>query len=172
MVKVLITSDSHGLTEELSNIKEQVSTRHMIHCGDSELDMDAPELSGFLKVAGNCDDDVRFPNEQTTSIHGLSFFITHGHLYRVKSGLHTLSYRAEEVQADIICFGHTHIAGCEQIGRQLFINPGSIRLPRNRTERTYAVVEWEDFHDVRVHFYTLTGYRVDDLSARFSLSEK
>ncbi len=39
-MKVLIMSDSHGLTHEISIIKERhkQDVTAMIHCGDSELD--------------------------------------------------------------------------------------------------------------------------------------
>ncbi|WP_010651072.1 YfcE family phosphodiesterase, partial [Oceanobacillus massiliensis] len=103
MTKVLILSDSHGLTDELNAIKERHQVKSMIHCGDSELDMDAAELEGFYKVAGNCDFDVRYPDEQTLEIGGLIFYVTHGHLHNVKMDLMGLSYRAKELNADVIC---------------------------------------------------------------------
>ena len=39
-----------------------------------------------------------------------------------------LKYKAEEVNADIVCFGHSHVLGAEVIDGRLFLNPGSIRL--------------------------------------------
>src|SRR5699024_5239492 len=80
-------------------IKERHEIKNLIHCGDSELDMDASEMEGFLKVAGNCDFDARYPEEQVVDIGELKFLIVHGHLHGVKSGLTTLSYRAEELGA-------------------------------------------------------------------------
>ncbi|MGJ9457124.1 metallophosphoesterase family protein [Oceanobacillus sp. CF4.6] len=169
MSKVLILSDSHGLMDEVSVIKERHQIKSMIHCGDSELDLDAQELEGFYKVAGNCDFDTRYPDEQTIKLDGTTFYITHGHLHNVKSNLMGLSYRAEEEKAQVICFGHTHIAGVEQVDKQLFINPGSIRQPRNRTEKTYAIMEWDTLASITVNFYTVTGERVDDLTYNASL---
>jgi len=53
-MKVLIMSDSHGLTHEISMIadrhKQEVAA--MIHCGDSELERNDPHMSEFLAVAG------------------------------------------------------------------------------------------------------------------------
>lgn len=169
MTKVLILSDSHGLTDEITEIKERHQLKHMIHCGDSELDMDASELDGFLKVGGNTDYDVRFPEEQKSTINGLTFFVTHGHLHNVKANLMTVGYRAQEVNAQVICFGHTHIAGVEQIGKQLFINPGSIRLPRNHPEKTYAIMEFDSANDITVTFYKVDGEVVNDLTYHASL---
>lgn len=51
MTSVLITSDSHGLTKELEEMKEKHTVDLYIHCGDSELDFDAAELSPFIKLA-------------------------------------------------------------------------------------------------------------------------
>ncbi|MFD2759579.1 metallophosphoesterase family protein [Lentibacillus juripiscarius] len=169
MPEVLIVSDSHGSTDELKAIKERHSPEFRIHCGDSELDMDAPELDGFIKVAGNCDVDARFPDEQTSTIGSLSFFIAHGHLHQVKSNPMAIAYRAQELQARVICFGHTHIAGAEKIGQQLLINPGSILLPRGRTEQTYVLMKWDTPDDISVDFFTADGNHLEELSLKTSL---
>lgn len=164
MNKVLILSDSHGLTQELEDIQQRHQVEHLIHCGDSELDMDAPELEHFFKVAGNCDVDVRFPEEQVVELGGLRFLVVHGHLHAVKRDLTTLSYRAEELGAQIACYGHTHIAYVSQVANQVFINPGSIRSPRLRTEKTYCIMAWENKDQIDITFYDLNGDIVKDLS--------
>lgn len=169
MPKVLIVSDSHGSTNELTEIKARHALTYMIHCGDSELDIDEPEMDGFIKVTGNCDFDTRYPQEQTSLIEGLRFFITHGHRHQVKSNLMTIAYRAEEEKAQVVCFGHTHIAGAEKVGNQLLVNPGSILLPRMRNEKTYAIMEWDTLDEIRVDFYTVTGDFIEDLSINISL---
>ena len=86
-------------------------------------------------------------------------------MYGVKQSLMKLQYRALEVEADIVCYGHSHIAFAEKIGDQLFINPGSIRSPKKFVERSYAIVEWDDRSKVNVHFYNLSGEKI----TRFSL---
>ncbi|WP_186576233.1 metallophosphoesterase [Aquibacillus kalidii] len=171
MPKVLIMSDSHGLSEEVSQIKQrhQDEVDQLIHCGDSELEMDATELEGFEKVAGNCDMDSRFPDESNFSVGNLTFFVTHGHLFQVKSTLMPISYRADELGAKVVCFGHSHIAGAEKVNDKLFINPGSIRLPRARKERTYAILSWETNKDVKVEFYDVNGEQVIDLTYHTTL---
>ncbi|GIO21764.1 metallophosphoesterase [Oceanobacillus sp. J11TS1] len=169
MTSVLITSDSHGLTKELDAMKEKHDVDLYIHCGDSELEFDAAELSAYYKVSGNCDFDTRYPDEEVLDLNGLRFFVTHGHLHQVKGNLTNLSYAAEEQEANIVCFGHTHIAGAEKIGNQLFINPGSIRMPRNRVEKTYAILSWESSNQVQVDFYTLDSGKVEGMSYQVSL---
>ncbi|SFB24078.1 hypothetical protein SAMN04488072_11112 [Lentibacillus halodurans] len=170
MPSVLIVSDSHGSTEELAAIKARHHIDYKIHCGDSELEMDSHELEGFIKVSGNCDADARFPEEQVSTIDDLTFFIAHGHLHQVKSNPMAIAYRAEEQHAQVVCFGHTHIAGAEKAGNQLLINPGSVLLPRIRMEKTYAIMKWNTLDDISVHFYTTEGDFVEDLSLTTSLN--
>lgn len=159
MQRVLIVSDSHGLSEEVQTIKERhrSEVQGMIHCGDSELDFDASEMDGYQKVRGNCDFDERYQEELSLQYGDLSFFATHGHLYQVKSTLMPLSYRADELGAQVVCFGHSHIAGAEKVNNKLFINPGSIRLPRGRKERTYAILSWENLNSIKLDFYNEDG---------------
>ncbi|SFD58841.1 hypothetical protein SAMN05216238_102311 [Lentibacillus persicus] len=170
MPSVLIVSDSHGSKEELTVINNRHNADYKIHCGDSELEMDDPVLDGFIKVAGNCDTDARFPNEQVNTIENLTFFTAHGHLHQVKTNPLTIAYRAEEEHAQVVCFGHTHTAGAEKIGNQLLLNPGSVLLPRGRTEKTYIVMEWDTLENIDVRFYTVEGEHLDDISINTSLT--
>lgn len=169
MSRILIMSDSHGLRDEIHTIKNRHRLPAMIHCGDSELDEDSDELSEFIKVAGNCDRDTRFRDEALHRVEGRIFFVTHGHLNQVKSTLLPLTYRAKEVNADIVCFGHTHIAGAEKIDDKLFINPGSIRYPKGKYGKTYAVVTFHGQAETEVTFYTLDGKEVDELTLQTTL---
>ncbi|MEH7094726.1 metallophosphoesterase [Neobacillus vireti] len=170
MSKVLIVSDSHGLTKELKIIRE----RHlhevdlMIHCGDSELMPTDNAISGYLTVMGNCDFGAEYPLETTSEVAGRKFFITHGHRYSVKSSLMTLKYKAEEYQADIVCFGHSHVLGAELVGGTLFINPGSIRLPRERFEKTYVILDLQT-DKVKLSVFELSGSELTKLAREFIL---
>jgi uncharacterized protein len=169
-MKVLILSDSHGLTKELLDIKERHKNdvEFMLHLGDSELSSQSEEMSGFSVVRGNCDFDSNYPNDMIVLLNGLKVYLTHGHLYNVKMSLMNLSYRAREVGASIVCFGHSHIAGAELIDDVLFINPGSFRLPRMRKERTYVIVE-VDNNQADVVFYDSEGNFVEELSTKVNL---
>jgi len=169
-MKVLILSDSHGLTKELLDIKERHKNdvEFMLHLGDSELSSQTEEMSGFSVVRGNCDFDSNYPNDMIVLLNGLKVYLTHGHLYNVKMSLMNLSYRAREVGASIVCFGHSHIAGAELIDDVLFINPGSFRLPRMRKERTYVIVE-VDNNQAEIVFYDSEGNVVEELSTKVNL---
>jgi uncharacterized protein len=173
MSKVLVISDSHGLTRELEVVRE----RHlhkvdlMIHCGDSELLADDKSISGYLTVKGNCDFGDGYPLETTTEIAGRKFLVTHGHKYSVKTSLMNLKFKAAEVGADIACFGHSHVLGAEVIGDTLFLNPGSIRLPRERAEKTYVILELLD-ESIKMSVYDISGRELQDLAFEFALPKK
>lgn len=169
MSKILIVSDSHLLTEELATIQQRHQVTHKIHCGDSELLNTDPVLQDFITVEGNCDLPGEYNVEEILTVDDLSIYVTHGHLYQVKTNLLPLTYRAAEVAANIVCFGHSHIAGVEKIDGRIYINPGSIRSPRRRQEKTYVILSWNN-HKIHVQFYDLDGNVVNDLSTSFSMS--
>lgn len=77
--------------------------------------------------------------------------------------LMNLRYRAEEVGANVVCFGHSHIAGAELIDNMLFINPGSIILPRLRKEKTYAILEVDEAKNCVVKFFSIDGKEILEL---------
>ncbi|PFO10228.1 YfcE family phosphodiesterase [Bacillus sp. AFS076308] len=170
MSKVLIISDSHGLTKELEIIRERHLSEVdlMIHCGDSQLMPTDKSISGYLTVMGNCDFGAEYPLETTTEVAGRKFFITHGHRYSVKSTLMNLKYKAEEVHANIVCFGHSHVLGAEVVGGTLFINPGSIRLPRERLEKTYVILDLQS-DKINMSVFESSGRELTKLAQEFTL---
>ncbi|QGH35211.1 YfcE family phosphodiesterase [Gracilibacillus salitolerans] len=173
MPKILILSDSHGWTSEVSEIKARYENEvdAMIHCGDSELDVDSKELTGFKAVQGNMDMDFRLPEEIDFKVGELHFFVTHGHLFQIKSTLMPASYRAEELGANIICFGHSHVAGAEKVKDQLFINPGSIRQPRSAHPGSYAILTAEEqLKNIDIRFYTKDEQEISSLAYQTSLT--
>ncbi|MBO1625437.1 metallophosphoesterase [Bacillus cereus] len=157
-MRALIVSDSHGSTKELQQLKEtyEGNVDVMIHCGDSELTPDHQDLQGFQVVKGNCDFYNGFEEEIIIDVDGMRFLVTHGHRYNVKMTVQTLLYRAKEVEADIVCFGHSHMLGAEFIDDILFINPGSIVLPRSRKEKTFTLLEVNE-NNIEIRFETLNG---------------
>ncbi|MBM7584870.1 putative phosphoesterase [Bacillus pakistanensis] len=169
-MKFLIVSDSHGSTEILQELSTRYSNRvdAMIHCGDSELTADNPIMADYLTVRGNCDIDARFPDHLVKEMGGINVLVTHGHLFNVKMSLMNLSYKAKENAAQFVFFGHSHTLGAEMMDGTLFLNPGSILLPRGRREKTYALVEVESSR-VYVRFLNENHEELVDLTATFSL---
>ena len=141
-MRILVMSDTHGETKSINQVRQHVGTVDAIfHCGDSELDASHASLDSAFVVQGNCDWDSSFPEEVFAEINGVKIFMAHGHLLQVKSTMLPFSYRAQEYGADVVLFGHSHLLGAEQISGTVFVNPGSLELPRGRKEKSYAIVE-------------------------------
>ncbi|GAF64135.1 hypothetical protein BTS2_1027 [Bacillus sp. TS-2] len=171
-MKWLIMSDSHGWKEELSPVvqRHEQEVDYIIHCGDSELYEDHPALEKMMVVKGNCDFGEDFNEEIVKEIKGVSLFVTHGHLNQVKMTMTNLTYRAEEVGAQVTCFGHTHIATSFQENGVIYINPGSIRLPvRPKRTQTYVICEIED-NRVKVEFYNRVGEILPELTNEYTIA--
>ena len=141
-MKMLVMSDTHGDSHVIEKVKGfYPEIDIVVHCGDSELPYSHEALEGLKKVRGNCDREKAFPEEEMFTVHDVKIFVTHGHLFNVKNSILSLSYRAKEVGAQIVCFGHSHILGAEKMDDILFLNPGSLLKPRGRKEKSFAVVE-------------------------------
>lgn len=142
-MKIVVVSDSHTDTKSLKKIRERHlhETDLFIHCGDSQLMSDHKEIQGYLMVRGNCDFDQNYPLDRMEKLNEQdTLFMTHGHHYDVKYSMQRLYYKALEVGATIVCYGHSHCIGAEMNEGVLFLNPGSVLLPRNTKEKTYATI--------------------------------
>lgn len=144
-MKILVMSDTHEDSNIIDDVKEHIgSVDAIFHCGDSELDLHHSSLEGVHVVLGNCDMDSSIPIEVNISVKGTDIYMTHGHLFQVKSSLMSLTYRAKELNAQIVLFGHSHVLGAKMINGVLFLNPGSLKFPRGRKEKSYAIIEKSD----------------------------
>lgn len=171
-MKILIISDSHGLEEQLFEVmdRHQQDVDLILHCGDSELphNLFSPYKDKLLIVRGNCDLDENYQEELIFSKNEVNVFLTHGHLYNVKSTLLNLTYRAKETDSNLVCFGHSHIAGCAYEDGILYINPGSLRLPRRIEERSYAIVTYEE-ETIKVVFLNELGKEIPQLKTVYKI---
>ncbi len=173
-MKILVVSDSHGRTEDIEFLKEKHGSEvaAMIHCGDSELEKGHEALEGFVYVKGNCDYGQDFADHQVKEVGGYRLLVTHGHLYNIGINLQRLSYKAAEEQADIVLFGHSHRPGSMMDDDGiLYINPGSILLPRGRKEKTYCIIDIVDDR-AKVEFFERDGKPVESLFATYKLNRK
>lgn len=132
MTRILVFSDSHGQTEKMiSQVENLIGVDYIIHLGDFAKDARGMELYfpdiKHIYVRGNCDFCDPESDEKTIEIDGFSFFLTHGHIYSVKTTMQRLIKHAENNNFDCVLFGHTHIPYCEKIGKTLYLNPGSAR---------------------------------------------
>lgn len=130
-----VLSDTHrhiwAIDEAVAALKD---CDMIIHLGDNVQDV--KEISKYFKgkvigVCGNCDFTTSVPNDRIETIEGKKIFITHGHRYDVKYDILKLKYKAQEIQADVVLYGHTHIARIDYEDGIWFINPGSPVLSRD-----------------------------------------
>jgi len=169
-MKFLVVSDSHGDRQCLVDLAQRYrnTVSAMFHCGDSELDPNDSIWKDFIVVKGNCDYDPQFPETVTKVFGDEVIFMTHGHLANVRWSLTTLALQAEAAQATIALFGHTHVLGCQRHNRILFLNPGSIRLPRGPLPfKTYAIIESTPTH-YDVHYYDHQYQPLEKLHVTFT----
>lgn len=98
--------------------------------------------SEILCVRGNCDAEVDqmvldFPIMADYIIMYLEnrmIFITHGHLYNQQQ-LPKLK------KGDILLHGHTHVQAMKNINDYIYINPGSVSIPKENNKNSYMIFE-------------------------------
>lgn len=172
-MSLLILSDTHGLVFEVKQTVERHPAELVFHCGDFCTDKQREPFAAMRIVRGNCDVDRDVPLELTTRWRQLLIYQTHGHLYDVKRSLLKLHYRAEEVGANVVLFGHSHVPHCTEERGVLFLNPGSLQLPRGYRQPTYACLNQlacdEQRVEVEVRFFNHHGEPISELGGCFTL---
>ncbi|WP_319203890.1 YfcE family phosphodiesterase [uncultured Ilyobacter sp.] len=130
-MKILVVSDSHQHLEKLIDMFEKENPDIVISAGDNSgdaIDLSyIKEEADYYIVRGNCDYfDFKTDDTEEFNIKGKKIFLTHGHLYNVKSGYEKIKIEAVKKQADIVIFGHTHIPYVDAEYPVLF-NPGAAK---------------------------------------------
>ena len=129
-MKLLILSDSHGEWPALQRVTEMERPDAVLHLGD--YIGDAQKLSMICDmpieaVPGNC--DGLFPKgevSRTLLYEGLQFFLTHGHVYRVKGGTEVLAEAGSRMGVDVVLYGHTHQSCISHMPDGMWlVNPGT-----------------------------------------------
>ena len=163
-MKIMFISDIHGIKTNLEIIREKYKENNcekLIVLGDlyyigpnnkSIGDYDISYVRDFLEsfqdqlicMRGNCDSEVDctyspFPLLKDLSLiatNNLDFYLTHGHLYNENNWIKNNS---------ILIFGHYHIPFIIEKDNKLFLNPGSISLPKNNNNPSYMIWNEEEF---------------------------
>ena len=161
-MKWLIASDIHGSAYWCRRLLEKYAEEkadRLILLGDvlyhgprNDLpDEYAPKkviemLNGMsdsiLCVRGNCDTEVdqmvlNFPvlaDYALLALGGRTVYLTHGHLYN-ENNLPPLR------EGDILLHGHTHVSKCVDHGKYVYMNPGSVSIPKENTPHGYMTIE-------------------------------
>ncbi len=96
----------------------------------------------ILAVRGNCDADIdqvvlRFPimaDYALLSEAGKIIFVTHGHLFN-------LEHLPPLHEGDILLHGHTHVPACQEQDGVIYLNPGSLSMPKEDSPHSYMTME-------------------------------
>jgi len=129
VIKILVLSDSHGDVDAMIRAVERFSPDGVVHLGDHIRD--AEQLRArlgnipFYSVPGNCDYGSDAPEVIQFSQGGIRFYATHGHRHGVKFSPLRAVLAAQEAEANILCFGHTHRALYENHSGLHVLNPGA-----------------------------------------------
>lgn len=165
-MKILIASDIHGSAYYcnllLERFKEEKAEKLFLlgdilyHGPRNDLPKEyAPkEVIAMLNplkdkifcVRGNCDTEVdqmvlNFPILADYAILPLNenvIYATHGHKFN-PDNLPPL------VEGDILLNGHTHIPACEQKDGFIYMNTGSVSIPKENSPHSYMVLENNNF---------------------------
>ncbi|MBR5869136.1 MAG: phosphodiesterase [Clostridia bacterium] len=160
-MKILIASDLHGsayYARALAKRYEAEGADRLFLLGDllyhgprNPLPRDyAPkevmEILNALKyditaIRGNCDSEVdqmvlQFPiMADYTAVHadGKAFYLSHGHVYSPDAPMPLRD-------GDVLLCGHTHVPTVRRNGF-LFLNPGSLSLPKEDSANSYLIYE-------------------------------
>lgn len=157
-MRIGIVSDSHSnlymLDKALSSMGK---LDRIIHLGDHYQDIIKINEKYKLNidyVQGNNDYMKEPIMEKSLEVAGNRIFMTHGHRYQVYYGIDRLYFKALECEANIVLYGHTHVQNMIEHRGILFINPGSVSLPRDGKPGC-GVIEIDDGGEIEVKLIRL-----------------
>ncbi|MBQ7107093.1 MAG: phosphodiesterase [Clostridia bacterium] len=116
--------------------------------------------SSLLCVRGNCDTEVdqmvlNFPVLADYAViydGDTTIYATHGHNYN-EGKLPPLS------DGDILLHGHTHVPVCTEHENYVYINPGSVSIPKENSHHGYMIYENGTFTWYDLEGNTIKNYK-------------
>lgn len=161
-MKLMIASDIHGsfyYCERVRDIYQKEKPEKLLLLGDllyhgprNDLPLDY-NPKGVIKllnemkqellcVRGNCDAEVdqmvlEFPimaDYMILYLGGHMIFATHGHI-------HNQEHMPMLKKGDVLLHGHTHVQAMEDLNGVLYLNPGSVSLPKEGNRNSYMIYE-------------------------------
>lgn len=170
-MRFLIASDIHGSAyycKKIIEAAEQEGADRILLLGDLlyhgprnpfPKEYDTFEVTALLNgikdklicVKGNCDSEVdqmvlQFPmmaEQCIIPVGNRLLYATHGHIFHKENPPLLQS-------GDILLNGHFHVPACEQVGDFIYMNPGSVSLPKEESYHGYILLDdttfiWKDF---------------------------
>ena len=135
---ILVFSDSHGRIAAMEGAIRSLNPDVVLHLGDHDADAHIlahsfPALT-IRTVCGNCDFGSHTRSVDRFTAGDRRIVMTHGHIYKVKSGYANIRAMGKAEGADILLFGHTHVPHYEQVGAMHMLNPGSANYSFGRIQ--------------------------------------
>ena len=156
-MKYLIASDLHGSSSSASFLVEKFNVLNcdkLILLGDilyhgprNDLPLNYnpkqvisllnPMSDNIIAINGNCDAEVdqmvlkfKLNKSLDLTLNNIEFHLEHGH--------HLDEYDNSKY---VILYGHTHLKRIEKVGKNIFLNPGSITIPKDGILGSYMLLE-------------------------------
>ena len=142
MKRIGIISDTHGYLDTIDLVLDATMDQNIdmwLHAGDYGDDaryMQTRINVPVYAVRGNNDRVQPLePKEQLIPLEDTYIYMTHGHEVSYDKRIPELVHIGNAMGARLIA---------KHIGDTLFVNPGSIALPRDGSGGTFAIVTYED----------------------------
>lgn len=161
-MKIMIASDIHGSAfycKKMLEAYKNENAEKLLLLGDilyhgprndlpegyapkEVIEMLNPMADEILCVRGNCDTEVDqmildFPVLAEYAIlyaDGKMIFATHGHKFNPANS-------PKIKKGDILLNGHTHVPAFEEKDNFIYVNPGSISIPKENSEHGYILLD-------------------------------
>lgn len=161
-MKLMIASDIHGAAgccRKMLEAYEREKAERLVLLGDilyhgprndlpeeynpkKVIALLNPLREEFLCVRGNCEAEVDqmvldFPvlaDYCLLALDGLTIFATHGHVWNP-------GHLPPLKKGDILLCGHTHVPACRVEKNYIYMNPGSVSIPKENSPRSYMTCE-------------------------------
>lgn len=155
-MKLLMISDIHGISKNVKTLEEKVRLKdfdYMVILGDLfssaySKEEDERVIIEFLNkykgklivVKGNCDRPsnilkipVNVEDVQYLKVDQYDFYFTHGNIYNYD--------RNDTFSNGILVYGHEHVPYIKKDSDMIYLNTGSLSLPRDDYGKTFAIYE-------------------------------
>lgn len=158
-MKIIFVSDIHGIVSNLNELKKVIDTinpNKVVVLGDlyqtgyikseKENNFLVKEFLGeyidkLIVLKGNCDSLIELSKNPFLVINDLglintddiNIYLNHGDKYNI--------YNNTKIEDGVLVYGHEHVPYIREENNVVYINVGSISLPRNNSDPSYAVYE-------------------------------
>lgn len=175
-MKYIVLSDIHGslfYMQKIMNIIKKEEVEKVILLGDLYYHgprnslpeqynpMEVCNLLNSIKdkiycVKGNCDAEVdemisefKFDNHLKIIKNNKTLMFTHGHKYNIDNPIENV---------DVLIYGHYHTGFIKKENDIIYVNAGSVSLPKNDTKNSYLIID-----DNKIYLKDLNMEIIDEI---------